>query len=215
MKRSNLHLDGYEIIEGPKITEQLLNDIKKVGDKGAVIFNHNKKNKKNDKKRIQQFIKKTDSKTILQYQKKLHKQLKKEYPNLEPTDTVVLKSLPGCQRQLPHCDYEQDLQFATAPDSDVPLGCLSVLEKDTTLDVWIKSHRLAYLPNDLTEKVNPIKRQKIKLEPGTLLVFRGDLVHAGSSYENTNYRLHTYLDSDLVPRNKNRTWHMTNASFIL
>jgi|LakMenEpi03Aug12_release.lakeMendotaPanAssembly.Ray.scaffolds.fasta_scaffold5816299_1 hypothetical protein len=51
-----------------------------------------------------------------------------------------------------------------------------------------------------------IKKEIKKLNKGDIFIFRGDLVHAGSSYKKSNIRLHCFLDSSLVHRDSNRTW---------
>jgi hypothetical protein len=52
----------------------------------------------------------------------------------------------------------------------------------------------------------PIVRKTLILQAGDAVLFRGDLVHAGSEYSKANVRLHIYLDSPVVPRDPNRTW---------
>lgn len=99
--------------------------------------------------------------------------LSDRYPNL--TSMVVLRSEKGCKKQLAHCDYEQDITFARCPDSYVPLGCLVCIREGTTIDVWLKSIRLPCLDTELTDEIVPIPRTTIRLNPGQILVFRGDL----------------------------------------
>ena len=41
---------------------------------------------------------------------------------------------------------------------------------------------------------------KVKLQAGDVLIFRGDLVHAGAGIERANVRLHAYMDVKGVPR---------------
>lgn len=82
----------------------------------------------------------------------------------------------------------------------MPLAVLIALEKRTTLNVWPKAIR------NLQGVDNPIKSKLISLNPGDMLIFRGDLVHAGSKYKDENVRLHAYLDSPLIDRINNRTF---------
>ena len=207
-----LHTDGFEIISGPG-SSYIINEIKEIGDNGYVIFNN--KSGGGDDKRSQTFLNGgTISADMGMWTWAVRSRLTQKYPNLTPMDAVVLKSVKGCRKQLPHCDYEQDLTFATTQDRDIPLGCLICVMEGTTLDVWPKSHRLPCLHSDITDSVEPISRTTIKLNVGEMLVFRGDLVHAGSSYQKDNYRVHVFLDSDKVFRNKNRTWFMDKANYI-
>ena len=46
----------------------------------------------------------------------------------------------------------------------------------------------------------------INLERGDALIFRGDLIHAGSAYEMDNVRLHCYLDVPGTKRNHDQTF---------
>ena len=45
-----------------------------------------------------------------------------------------------------------------------------------------------------------------RLAPGDMLVFDGDVAHAGASYCMSNLRLHTYLDVPEVGRPRDYTW---------
>jgi ectoine hydroxylase-related dioxygenase (phytanoyl-CoA dioxygenase family) len=53
---------------------------------------------------------------------------------------------------------------------------------------------------------NKINCKVIEINKGDVLVFRADLVHAGSDYDEENIRLHLYLDSPYVKREPNKTW---------
>ena len=46
----------------------------------------------------------------------------------------------------------------------------------------------------------------ICLEPGDVLVFDGDVVHAGAAYRAPNTRVHVYLDVPSVKREHDRTY---------
>ena len=46
----------------------------------------------------------------------------------------------------------------------------------------------------------------ICLEPGDVLVFDGDVVHAGAAYRAPNTRVHVYLDVPSVKRERDRTY---------
>ena len=51
-------------------------------------------------------------------------------------------------------------------------------------------------------KINIMGEGEIYLEPGDCLVFDGDCVHAGSSYDYDNVRLYVYLDVIDIKRSK-------------
>jgi len=82
---------------------------------------------------------------------------------------------------------------------------LIAIESGTKLRIWPKSHRLSTI-NPLFFTQKPIYPVDIELQQGDILVFRADLVHAGSSYEHENVSVHVFLDHDSVYRQQNRTW---------
>jgi hypothetical protein len=128
----------------------------------------------------------------------------------------ILHTLPGCKRQPARIDYGPDETFINKMvelDSiehrdKIPLICVVALETNTYLDVWEYSIRTATQSEEtLRELLNPgIERVRLVLQPGDILIFRPDLVHAGSDYENENVCLHVYLDSPEIPRTPNRTF---------
>lgn len=211
----SLHTNGYVIHRG---AIPINNDLHKSFDAMTsgqahlvpkVIFNNKKRG--GDKKRLQMPLTASNGTTLT---KMFHKSFmtfaETNYPDLIPNDMVILTSRPGCQQQLPHCDYEPTYEFATTSDAQVPLGCLVAVEPGTKLCVWPNSIRLSILAPELLtkwlEEHGPIDMKIIELRPGDVLVFRGDLIHAGAEYTQGNNRVHMYLDSPVVERQKNRTW---------
>ena len=121
--------------------------------------------------------------------RRIRERLAAEWPGLIPSAGVLLESEPGCQRQAAHCDYVPSPELACA--DPMPLLVLIAIEPNTTLDVWPLSWQRQCV------------RKTIALDA---LVFRADLIHAGSAYETRNRRIHFYLDSPVVQREPNRTW---------
>ena len=121
------------------------------------------------------------------------------------TDFVILESLPGCQVQAAHVDYVPDEALLSTTDETVPLLAVIALQDDTTLEVWPQSHRLVRRTR-LTRHTPHVSRETVALAAGDVIVFRGDLIHAGSAYESHNLRLHAYIDHPTVPRPPNKTW---------
>lgn len=118
-------------------------------------------------------------------------------------DFVLLRSLPGCSRQLAHTDYIPDTSLLQCEAEKIPYLFLYALEDETHLIVWPGSHKVI---QGRGRTIVPIQPTKITLQAGDALVFRADLVHAGSEYENENIRIHCYIDSKDVYRHPNRTW---------
>ncbi len=182
-------------------------------DEGGPIFNYNEMSRSNDLKRRQYFVK-PDTPQMIRFMDSLDQNLKSIFPNLYPNDWVVIESKPGCKPQAAHADY-------SPPDGprelyEIPINVLIPLQKNATLNVWPGSHRLVsteYLNDDpknseahyaTYSSMEPIKKKAIKLETGDILLFRGDLVHAGAGYTESNYRMHCYLDYGY--REPNKTW---------
>jgi hypothetical protein len=116
---------------------------------------------------------------------------------------VLLRSLPGCERQLAHTDYIPDEELLTCSSEDRPLLCVLALEDKTKLIVWPGSHKII---NGRGRTMAPIQPKILWLDAGDAVVFRGDLVHAGAEYTTENMRLHCYIDSKAVNRHPNRTY---------
>lgn len=123
-----------------------------------------------------------------------------------PSAWALLRSLPGCARQAAHADYVPTPALCRASDAEMPLAVLVALQDETTLDVWPRSIRCIGADTEELAHYPLIQRHTVALSAGDVLVFRGDLVHAGSAYDAENVRLHMYLDSAHVPREPNRTW---------
>ena len=84
------------------------------------------------------------------------------------------------------CDRQQDHRDAKPHNGNEPppLVVIAPLQEGSTLDVSPYSH----LPDRGADYV--AQSVRVALTPGDLLVFRADLVHAGSPYTGANWRLH-------------------------
>ena len=113
----------------------------------------------------------------------------------------LLHSRAGCPAQPAHADYAPDL-LQGVPDHLIPLGCLVSIMKGTRLTVWPG----AFVGRPLRSCVYP---ETVELEVGDILLFRGDLVHAGSSYPDPNSRLHGFVDTVAVLHEPARRFQVT------
>ena len=52
---------------------------------------------------------------------------------------------------------------------------------------------------------------EVQLEMGDIVLFDGDVVHAGAAYAEANTRLHVYLDVHGVEHESNGTFIVTSA----
>ena len=110
---------------------------------------------------------------------------------------VALKSTrrrkKGKKHQPWHADSAPRNSLRDQPPQDVPLAALLAIQTRT---------RLYVRPFDTdTEEI-------VELDEGDLLIFRGDLGHAGAEYDEDDLidgmhlRLHVYIDSPLIERQK-------------
>lgn len=96
------------------------------------------------------------------------------------SEVNLLFSLEGCGRQLGHYDWEPEW-FS---HNDVPLGVILALE-DCARFVIFASEDDAF-------------GEEVVLSAGDVLVFEGDVLHAGAAYPfYSNLRMHIYLDTPL------------------
>lgn len=128
-------------------------------------------------------------------------------PRRAPNDMVILYSLAGCQQQGAHSDWTAE-ELANVVDDGAfggySVGCLLALEPDTSLLVWPGS---SCRSDDVVHDERP---QRVILQPGDLIMFRADLVHAGDAYPHeSNMRLHVYGDSRKIKRSKNTTYRVS------
>jgi len=96
--------------------------------------------------------------------------------------SVLIHSESGCKRQQWHTDYKPQ---AISNLRKKPLGVLVALTDNTLFDT---------------------PAQQFTLKCGDMLVFDGDEVHAGSSYNTENTRFHMYIDTPTHTRIRNRTY---------
>jgi hypothetical protein len=125
--------------------------------------------------------------------------------NRTRTDAVLIKSDPGCEAQQPHCDYVPTDGILTASDRTIPLSLIVAIQGGTMLDVWPHSHRVIRGYYNETG-IFDLKRQRLTLDAGDAVLFRADLIHAGSPYSTYNERIHVFLDTPTIPRHPNQTW---------
>jgi len=135
--------------------------------------------------------------------KQIQDKIKQLFPNHTPNDMVVLRSDKNCKIQPAHADYKfKDLkktgQFPK--DHEMPLGVIVPLMEGSYIDVWPEA--IGGLKHIKNKKIKPIRA---RMNPGDMLIFRGDTVHAGSSYRKYNIRIHTYADHPSVERDPNST----------
>jgi hypothetical protein len=195
----NLHRDGYAVLRNwiTIPTRELVAFQKRAADAEPIFNGHGR----NDRHRRQLSLRPRDGSWLSTVRARLAAD--HAATGHAPTGFVLLVSDPGCARQAAHQDYVPTETLLATPDAEMPLLFLLALDPDTTLDVWPGSHRFRD-----TGTTDSIERETLRLEPGDAVLFRGDLIHAGSAYETAtpNHRIHVYLDHPSNPRAPNRTW---------
>ena len=103
----------------------------------------------------------------------------------------VLHSSARCHQQKRHWDYNPDLLEGRRKRK--PASALLALESGTRIIFFEDEYKA-------TGKV------PVQLHPGDLLVFEGEVSHAGASYAQPNTRVHVYLDVPDVKREQGVVW---------
>ena len=164
----------------------------------------------NDFKRQQTLLCKNSSEKHIKNSSKTSKWLQlvlgkisKESQQRYVGDVALLRSAPRCKPQMAHCDYVPEPDLLKSSDATVPHLLLIALQDETTLNIWPGSHRVVR-GSYFAKKLIPVSH--VVLNKGDALLFRGDLVHAGSAFAKSNTRVHFYLDTRVVRRAKDVTW---------
>lgn len=135
---------------------------------------------------------------MLRFKSQLRERLRGLFPRHKVDSIVALLSKLWCKAQLAHTDFSPKTLanvLLVGDDGNMPLACLVALVDDTVFDVWPYAIRF--------DGKRVCKPMQIRLEAGDMLIFRGDLVHAGAAVgEMENVRIHAYLDVEGVVRPK-------------
>jgi hypothetical protein len=105
------------------------------------------------------------------------------FPGLFLSSPLILGSRAHCRTQRPaHTDA--DTEKFSMDDTVVPLSIMIALQKDTRVILYPGSHK--WIRNGGTQQS---KGKLITLKRGSIIVWRGDLVHQGAPYKIPNMRL--------------------------
>ena len=211
----DIHLQGYVVLKNSfNVTDELLADLQRqVANTATPIFN----SKHNDFKRKQCILRtNTTTRPLLTSLKTV---VAATNPLLKPSAWVILHSDENCKRQLAHLDYinTNELQSVLREPLKMPLLVLAAVMTGTKIHMW--KHSLPVMKG--TYRGHPQLSVEIPLDVGDVLIFRADMIHAGSDYSTANVRLHCYLDSKHVPRKRNSTfiisqqYHKKIRKFVL
>ena len=200
-EEAELHVHGYQIYQG-LLCDAVNDDWIKIVDEssrrlGHLIFN-DRDDGGGDNKRSQMELYRIHDRKDARYRTAFEKALRTAvctlFPSYKEGGMVVLRSDPGCQAQRAHTDYTPTDQNGLAYDwsaeneNQIPLSVLVALMDDTYFDVWPEAIRFK-------EQQDYIQCKQLRLNAGDVVVFRGDLVHAGGSSSQLNLRIHAYLEA--------------------
>jgi hypothetical protein len=108
----------------------------------------------------------------------------------DKSEMTILYSKPGCVQQILHTDYPlETAEKEQLKEEDFSFFALVALMDNTSI----------ILGNG----------NILVIEKGDVLFARGDLVHAGNSYADSNIRLHIYFDNKNFRANKERNSYTT------
>ena len=210
-----LHTDGYFVIKNAvSISPSIMTALKKIlasRTTGPIFNGLRKLGATADNRRLQVNIRQDNrvlQKIILDIKSSIRDAIPEFTQDLTFNDWVAIKSLANCQEQPPHTDFVPTQEFIDMMQyhcGSMSLLCLISTMPNTYFDVWPGSIDLIQRPDEDYSKA-PITRRRIKLDEGDILIFRPDLIHAGSAYDVENIRLHAYMDSPVLRRLRNRTW---------
>ncbi len=194
-----LNTHGFQVLPG--LMTDCINDAVVAACKtgcerdGEVIFNNVKgvDSRHNDKKRVQLSVDKIVE--AASFKAALTARLAQHFPRHTVDAMVALMSKLMCEAQLEHTDYSPKTLVGAA-DETMQLASLCALMDGTLFDVWPGAIRF--------DRTRSYKSMQIKLNKGDVLIFRGDLVHAGAGClgETENVRIHAYLDVAGIQRPK-------------
>ncbi|KAI9029436.1 hypothetical protein DFJ74DRAFT_703247 [Hyaloraphidium curvatum] len=126
------------------------------------------------------------------------------FPGRRMEHVAALRSLPGCKPQPKHTDFvfttaaSRNAMQAARPERDMPLLFMIAAGQGTAIRLWPYSWKCMQKAwtsggRGPFELHGGGRMLRLRLEDGSVLVFRPDLVHAGDGFEEENTRLHGHL----------------------
>lgn len=192
-----LHTSGFVVLRGAvAVSDELVAKVRHQSRHAGAIFNYTGAGANDDDGRRRQ--QRLMTRQLGPWTREVEAAVA---PYLGPSrvvrEYVAIISQHGCQQQALHWDYDPDACRAACTDDTIPLAVIVTLMPDTCLVVSpgaIRGRR------DL-----PIT--EITTQPGDIVVFRGDLIHAGAAYpDRSNVRVHAYVDVRGFVRQSNATY---------
>jgi hypothetical protein len=85
----------------------------------------------------------------------------------------------------------------------IPLIVLTSIMDNTRIELWENS--IGWMNLSPTDEYNvDVTKKTIVLQKGHICIMRGDIIQAGSAYNNDNYRLYSYYDNINIMNDDNK-----------
>lgn len=141
------------------------------------------------------------------------------YPSLKPQEPSILISEEGCLPQAAHLDWAFEphslLEAYKQSNCDFPMSAILAVQRNTRIDIWPASHLLfktyamMKYSGKSTDEIKQwasnqqaINAQRVPIPRGCMILFRQDLVHAGSSYQIKNIRMFQFYNTEGMKSHK-------------
>ena len=126
---------------------------------------------------------------------KVARKLRRTFPYLKLGKATFLSSLEHGHDQLPHIDVSNPTETLRGyiEKKMIPLSVMMTYREPAVLNVWRGSHEVVWRL-DTSNSNKKWYGERLTIPPYSVLVFRQDLVHAGTAYNSQNLRLHFFMD---------------------
>ena len=133
--------------------------------------------------------------------------IKAAFPYLREGDCQFLMSVGGGHSQQPHTDAPAGFERMIDDDNvkmlhshissatpKYPLAVVVTFSQPSFLWIWERSHETIWMPDNKIGHGEVSVAKRVEIPPFSALIFRQDLVHAGSNYDSDNLRLHFSME---------------------
>ena len=170
--------------------------IEAIFDKGSFIVNNSANGSPGDYSRLMMGVEPRDAPRKMAM--KVVRKLTRTFPHLKLGKATYLTSREHGHDQLPHIDVSDPNETLRAyvEKQMVPLSVIITYKEPAVLNIWRGSHKVVWSEPGVGPKGRCLG-ERIVIPPYSAMVFRQDLVHAGTAYDSPNLRLHFFLDLDV------------------
>ena len=201
-KREELVCNGFTILDYVRDGRNRITAAKRTAlideifDKGSFIVNNSSDGTPGDYSRLMLGVNPQDVPGKLAM--KVVRKLLKTFPFLKLGKATYLTSREHGHDQLPHIDVSDpnEILHGYIDKGMIPLSVMLTYKEPAVLNIWKGSHNLVWGKSENGPKGKWIG-ERFVIPPYSAMVFRQDLVHAGTSYSSPNLRLHFFLDLDV------------------